>query len=100
MKSLFHVLFVRYLSSSAVCWYAQSYAVAQNTADLLADIDNIATPKADAVINNLTVDQFSNITLEIEMNDSIHKVRLNTKATKNLGLDQIKEACWNARQKF
>ena len=42
----------------------ESYAVAQNTADLLADIHNIATPNADAVINSLAVDQFSNITLQ------------------------------------
>ena len=70
----------------------ESYAVAQNTADLLADIDNIATPKADAVTNNFAVDQFSNITLEIEINDSIHKLMLNTKVTRNFGLDQIKRS--------
>ena len=70
----------------------ESYAVTQNTADLLSDIDNIAIPKADAVINNLAVDQFSNIILEIEMNDSIHKLTLNTKATKFFDLDQIKRS--------
>ena len=70
----------------------ESYAVAQNTTAPLADIDNITTPKPDAVFNNLAVDQFSNKTLAIEMNDSIHKLTLNTKVTRNFGLNQIKRS--------
>ena len=76
------------------------YAVAQNATAPLADIDNIATSKADAILNNLAVDRFSNINLEIEMNDLIHKLTLNTKVTRNFGLDPIKRSLFKIMKSF
>ena len=76
------------------------YAVAQNTTAPLADNNNIVTSKADAILNNLAVDRFSNINLEIEMNNLIHKLTLNTKVTRNFGLDQIRRSLFKTMKSF
>ena len=47
--------------------------VGKKTAVHLENITELDTPKADAIINNMEVDQNSNITVEVEMKGEMHK---------------------------
>ena len=69
----------------------ESYMIGKKTAVHLENITVLDTPKADAIINNMEVDQNSNITVEVEMKGELHKLTLNSKITRNVGLDQVKD---------
>ena len=56
----------------------ESYMVGKKTAIHLENITELDTPKADAIINNMEVDQNSNITVEVEMKGGMHKLTLNS----------------------
>ena len=69
----------------------ESYKVGKKTTVLLENIIELDTPEADAIINNLEVDQDSNVTVEVEMKGEMHKLTLNSKVTINFALDQVKD---------
>ena len=74
--------------------------VGKKTAVHLENITELDAPKADAIINNMEVDQNSNITVEVEMKGEMHKLTLNSKITRNFGLDQVKDGLIKSKREI
>ena len=74
--------------------------VGKKTAVHLENITELDAPKADAIINNMEVDQNSNITVEVEMKGEMHKLTLNSKVTRNFGLDQVKDGLIKSKREI
>ena len=74
--------------------------VGKKTAVHLENITELDAPKADAIINNMEVDQNSNITVEVEMKGEMHKLTLNSNITRNFGLDQVKDGLIKSKREI
>ena len=68
----------------------ETYNVAQKTVQTLLN-EELKTPNADALLEGLHSDRNQNIMADIKMKDAVHTVTLNSKVTRGVTLDKVKE---------
>ena len=68
----------------------ETYNVAQKTVQTLLN-EELKTPNADALLEGLHSDRNQNIMADIKMKDAVHTVMLNSKVTRGVTLDKVKE---------
>ena len=68
----------------------ETYNVAQKTVQTLLN-EELKTPNADALLEGLHSDRNQNIMADIKMKDAVHTAALNSKVTRGVTLDKVKE---------
>ena len=89
LQCIFTDSYLRGVDSDSVL-ICETYNVAQKTVQTLLN-EELKTPNADALLEGLHSDRNQNIMADIKMKDVVHTVTLNSKITRGVTLDKVKE---------
>ena len=89
LQCIFTDSYLHHVDSDSVL-ICETYNVAQKTVQTLLN-EELKTPNADALLEGLHSDRNQNIMADIKMKDAVHTVTLNSKVTRGVTLDKVKE---------